>query len=382
MRGLLISQYFLPDITAVSYRMNDLINAFKEIGIDVSLVTSYPIKNSVLGVDEIDHIYRVKLENPFLNGFFKYAYEYVVVSWKIFLMSKSLYKSHDFILVTSPPMFLFVPAYFLSVIGNKPLILDIRDIWPGSAVSAGMLKKNSLLYRCFRKFEVFMYKKASSIICVSYEMKKYIEQFTEKRVSVIYNGIDKKYYFNPRKRKINIKKKLIYFGNLGKLQCIMPLLDAVSRMHVIDLEIIGDGINKKVYEEYIKERKITNIIIKGAMEKTKLFDYVFENADFLYLSIYKDETLERTIPSKLFDYLLFNIPIIYGIEGEGKQILDGIGCGIYYDVDHGNLEEIIINMVDKYSYYNAASKKNSEILYEKYDRVNNSKNVFNEILIS
>ena len=43
-----------------------------------------------------------------------------------------------------------------------------------------------------------------------------------------------------------------------------------------------------------------------------------EEADLLYLNLKQNPTLERTIPSKVFDYLIAARPIVAGLAGEGQ----------------------------------------------------------------
>src|SRR5690606_29030509 len=43
--------------------------------------------------------------------------------------------------------------------------------------------------------------------------------------------------------------------------------------------------------------------------------------DALFIHLRKDPVLDRTIPSKVFDCCLFNLPIVYGLSGEGREIL-------------------------------------------------------------
>ena len=44
-----------------------------------------------------------------------------------------------------------------------------------------------------------------------------------------------------------------------------------------------------------------------------------EAADLLYLNLKQNPTLERTIPSKVFDYLIAARPIVAGLAGEGRR---------------------------------------------------------------
>jgi glycosyltransferase involved in cell wall biosynthesis len=71
-------------------------------------------------------------------------------------------KDFDVILVTSPPLFVGITAYILTAVKKLPLIFEIRDLWPESAIDTGVLKNKSIIRFSFW-FERFIYKKSTLI---------------------------------------------------------------------------------------------------------------------------------------------------------------------------------------------------------------------------
>jgi hypothetical protein len=76
----------------------------------------------------------------------------------------------------------------LSRLFRVPLVLDIRDIWPASAVGTGQISAQGRAYRYGEKMEKYVYDRAVHITCVARPMQEYIHTKTETPVTVGYNG--------------------------------------------------------------------------------------------------------------------------------------------------------------------------------------------------
>src|SRR5699024_2787272 len=126
----------------------------------------------------------------------------------------------------SPPLFVALGGLIISKIKRTKLIVDIRDIWPDSAVSAGMLKDNGLLYKMTKIVERFIYNNADIITCVSEPMRDYIYHYSGKEnIYVLYNGISLESIQSEIKPKEliesnNEKITVGYAGNIGIVQNI------------------------------------------------------------------------------------------------------------------------------------------------------------------
>ena len=83
----------------------------------------------------------------------------------VFLIVGRIFKAKekfDFVIVTSPPLFVGVSGYIISRIKRVPLVFEVRDLWPESAIDTGVLK-NKLIIKLAYWFEGFIYKKAKLI---------------------------------------------------------------------------------------------------------------------------------------------------------------------------------------------------------------------------
>src|SRR6185369_9992970 len=69
----------------------------------------------------------------------------------------------DVVLATTPPIFQAVTAWLIAAVRRRPLILEIRDLWPEFIIDMGKLK-NPAIIAVARRLERFLYRKADSFI--------------------------------------------------------------------------------------------------------------------------------------------------------------------------------------------------------------------------
>jgi hypothetical protein len=69
---------------------------------------------------------------------------------------------YDVIIVTSPPLFIGISGYLISLFKRIPFVLEIRDLWPESAIDTGVVI-NKLVINLAYTLEKFIYEKATLI---------------------------------------------------------------------------------------------------------------------------------------------------------------------------------------------------------------------------
>ena len=68
--------------------------------------------------------------------------------------------------VSSPPLFVVLASLGIQLLTRRPCVLDIRDIWPESAVGIGKVRRGSLMESIGKWLEVTAYKYSSALTCV------------------------------------------------------------------------------------------------------------------------------------------------------------------------------------------------------------------------
>lgn len=330
---LIITQYFPPDLTAAAFRIGELVKYLQKTNkFHIEVLTTFPhktISNNKIKDPVGINIYRINITG---KGHIKQYIEFIK-------KAKGKIKNlgyYDWVFITTPP----ISVYHLSKYLKKGthIFLDVRDLWPDTPVAAGKLNK-SMLYRFFKIYEKKMYKRAKQISVVSKPMANYIQSVIESKDSkiiVAYNGVPADDQ-NKFPKKIVSKSEIsvfniVYAGNMGLLQGleIIPESFDLLKNLPIHFTFIGGGAIKNSLEKklYPYKEKITFL---SPMERETLITYLINNAHLMFINLKNHEILEKTIPSKLFDYLLVSHPIVSGLKGEGKEILYKTKAVAYFD---------------------------------------------------
>ena len=356
---LLITQYFSPDITAAAFRTSELRSFLVSNNIETDVLTTSPHKGTISldpeGVGDQEGVFRVPILSRSNMG--QYL-EFLFGSLK-FTSGK---KKYDWVIVSSPPLSVFqIAKRFMP---HSKVLLDVRDIWPDSAVAAGKISEG-FFYRYFKRYERSMYQTVSSICTVSAPMAEYVQTFVPgKDVFIVYNGIpgsdiSAALERKPKPVKSSSGLNIAYAGNLGLLQGLEVVPEAMKLLHDEDVSFSFIGTGAK--EGYIKDASQTQpkISVSGPMKREDLLLHLYENTDALFINLARHPIMEKTIPSKLFDYLIVGKPIIAGIKGEGRQILQETGAAVFFEQDSPpSLTDAIRRMKLEYPLFagNAASR--------------------------
>ena len=385
MRLLVISQYFSPDITAAAYRISETVDGLNKKGIDICVITSTPHKsNTNINLEyEKENIIRIKI--PFFRKQTKVKYLYQYISFTLGSIIEALrlrkHFKYDLILVSSPPITIAFVAFIVKFITKKPLIFDVRDIWPDSAVAINKLSKDGLVYKFFKQVEKYIYTRADYLSCVAEPMKDYIRNLSQKdNIKVIYNGAsDELLNLNINKSEFDYEQDFIYTyaGNIGHAQDIITVVKGFSKFLSNNknmncyLNLIGNGPEKENVIHASKRLSCNDrIIFKDEVQKTELRKELL-SSHVLIIPLIESDIFKLTIPSKVFDYMTFQIPIISTIAGEGRQILSKSKSNINTNLTVDDLAEAFLDVYTNYKNYNSCSVQN-KLIVQNYTRENSN----------
>lgn len=380
MKIFFISQYFPPDITAAAFRISETASILKDDGFEVGILTAVPHKTHIKSCTdgEFDTIrvpvYRKKGEN--VGG---YLLNYLSFMVNSFLWGLAKIPSDvDHVIVTSPPLFVGLSGWLLARMKRAKFILDIRDIWPDSAVGTGHLGSKSLLFKVAKLFEKFIYRRADIITCVSEKMREYIRTKIKKDVPVVvlYNGLSRKFLSgNLLDSDTDNNSKdgfsICYVGNIGYAQKLDLITETAKEFEGQDVRfmLVGDGAFKSTLTKRAAALGLDNVIFKDACLKQKAFEYMSQAHALLIILNNQCEAFNLTIPSKVFDCLWANRPILFAIEGEGREILSSLPGNLYFDSQcPESLAKAISELRNNYDFYSKNASGNRDFVLANYTR--------------
>ncbi len=365
MRILLIHQYFLENDDPGGSRFNEMTRIWAEAGHNITVLAGRV--NYLTG--KIPNKYKRKISYTsnysdnlkvvrcyVTRGYNKnfigrlWAYFSFVFSSTLVGLFK-LRNKYDVLIVTSPPLFVGLSGYIISKIKRIPMIFEIRDLWPESAIETGVLK-NKMIIKLSYFFEKLIYRHSKLINVLTPAFKTTLIEnkgISSDKVIYIPNASDftltdellDKFNIDKFRQELNIEDcfVVIYVGAHGVANHLEQLIDAAELLLVekIKFLLIGDGMLKGNLIKEVKKRNISNVTFIDPVPRKEVFKYIL--ASDLGASVLKKvETFKTIYSNKTFDYMACKKPVLMAIDGISKKLVEDAKCGIY--VEPENPDEI------------------------------------------
>ncbi|OIQ18369.1 MAG: hypothetical protein BM556_08905 [Bacteriovorax sp. MedPE-SWde] len=344
----LISQWCYPE---PDLKCLPLAQSLLEKGHNVKIITGYPNypggkvhKNYKIGIffKEIIGgvpIYRVPLYPSHDSSKIKRILNYGSFFLFSFLYGLFIVRRKELLYAYQPPITTALSALLLKYCKGSKLVLDIQDFWPDTLSATGMINNPSIIKKIGILCD-FVYKRADHIAPLSNGFKKkLIERGVDShKITVVPNWSlsESGPKTEPReilREKFGMKKFTVLFaGNHGKAQALSTLVKAAEKFREKDVEFlfIGGGLQKESLINLSKELDLNNVRFLDWVSSTEVQDY-FEAADCLIVHLNKDPLFDITIPSKIQAYLLAGRPLLAGIRGDAKDMIEESGAGYCFE---------------------------------------------------
>ncbi|EAQ40275.1 glycosyl transferases group 1 [Dokdonia sp. MED134] len=362
MRILLIHQYFLEKNDGGGSRFNEMSKSWAAQGHEITVLSGMVHYNTGKKMPRYKGKFTFK-DSQFYNNVDvvrchvseSYNASFIGRLWAYFsFVFSSIYagifkvnRKFDIILVTSPPLFVGITAYALSLLKGVPFVFEVRDLWPESAIDTGVLK-NKVIIKFAYWFEGLMYKKAKLINVLTPAFKtKLIEKGVPKeKVILIPNAADftlanevrKDFDYKKFKNDIGLSDKFVitYVGAHGVANHLIQLLDAAEYLKNTNVifQLIGSGMEKEMLMTEKLKRNLDNVIFRDPIAKAEVFKYIL-SSDMGASVLKKVDTFKTIYSNKTFDYMSCKIPTLLAIDGVSRELVEQAECGIYVEPENG-----------------------------------------------
>jgi len=130
---------------------------------------------------------------------------------------------------------------------------------------------------------------------------------------------------------------VIYAGNMGRAQNIGALLPAMSDPRVraagVRLVLVGGGLEWAAIRDRTKELALDNVAVLPPVSKARAAEMI-RASDAALVHLRSDPLFEITIPSKVQSYLLAGVPVLAGLRGDGRALIEEAGAGVSFEPDN------------------------------------------------
>lgn len=353
---IIVTQYFPPEIGGGAQRSFGLAEELSK-EFDITVIAPFPtylIENAKtkFKLYEEEYVNGIHVIRSFVYAsdrgkFFQRIIYYLSFTVSSTILSVFKLRNIDYILTISPPIFTGITGLLTKFFKSSKFIFDIGDLWPEVAIQMGFLKNKSAIYLS-KALEKVIYKNADLINVVTqntYDKLKLEFPFI-KKLLLIPNMVDINKYHKREKdeqilKELKIKNKFVvgYAGNIGSAQGLKLLTDAaylLKNHEDIIFLIIGDGVDKNILVNEIKDKELTNVILLPPVVKDVVTKYI-SIFDIAIIPLIKNDLFRITIPSKLYEAMATEKPVILSVDGEARKILEENQCGFYSEPENASM---------------------------------------------
>ncbi|MBD3367978.1 MAG: glycosyltransferase [Candidatus Eisenbacteria bacterium] len=350
MRVLFMTQYFPPETGAAPQRAYHFALDLVRAGHDVTVVTGMPnhpsgVKHRAYGRRLFARESRdgIRIIRSYLYATPRKTFATRMLNQISFMVSSVLAalftRRVDAVVVTSPPLFLGLSAWLVSLEKRVPFVLDVRDYWPYAAVELGQLT-NPRVIAMARGLESFLYRRAARIVAVTPGM---IDLMVERgiprhRIVLITNGADTDLFApNPGAKPGNGSFTVLYSGTHGLVHGMDAIIDAAEilrRKAEVRILMVGDGVAKDDLVEESRRRGLDNVSFRPSEDPEALVGTI-RGADLCLATTTAGSFGGGTIPVKLFDYMACARPIVAAVSGDAADVVREAGSGVVVEPGDG-----------------------------------------------
>ena len=370
MKLLILTQYFPPEVGAPQNRLFELAVRLQKMGVDVSVLTAmpnYPQMKIYSGYEGKKYHFE-KMEGLSVHRSSIFIPKNKSIPQRLINYFSFVYSSSrcgatkigdvDVILCESPPLFLGWSAIYLKRKKKAKLVFNVSDLWPESAEKLGVVNNKWLLKLAYR-LERKLYLQSKLVSGQTQGICKNIsERFPSVKTYWLPNSADVNYY-DPSKINATSWRTnngfhandllFLYAGIIGIAQGLEIILYAakqVEKQPHLKFILLGSGPEKEKLQLLKKELNLSNVYFFDAVTKLQMPEIV-ASIDVSIVPLKKMDLFLGAIPSKIFENLAMEKPIILGVDGEAKALfIDQGNCGIYFEPEN---TEQLVNAINKLS---------------------------------
>ncbi|MBR8729427.1 hypothetical protein IX332_000747 [Porphyromonas levii] len=401
-RILYLHQYFCFPDEPGGTRSYDLATSFVKQGLKVTVITSSSDEKYKKGKRwtkverdglELHYIYL-----PYSNKFSNIKRIGVFLRFVWLSTLKLLSLKGDFVLATSTPLTIGLPALFKKWLHRTPFVFEVRDVWPEAVIAIGAIK-NKIVQKGLYLLERIIYKNATAIVPLSVDMQSSIVTRYPKekeKTEIVIENIAEVSRFNRAREFVDLEATIgfkprfsvLYAGTFGRVNGVDYVVDLAKYTLTLDPTLVyllmGDGALKESVVAKTREFGVLdrNVFFLPVVSKDQLplwYRSVSMGSSF----VIEIKELWANSANKFFDTLAAKKPMLINYEGWQADVIRDENIGYVLPpvlcendainfVEYTKRNELITEQGGR-AYEMAVNRYSLERAIEKY------LNVFNQI---
>ncbi|MDX2162647.1 MAG: glycosyltransferase family 4 protein [bacterium] len=350
MRLWILTQFYPPEFGAAAVRLSRLAHLLAQDGHQVTVLTGMP--NYPEGVIKPPYrgriAYREQRGGADIRRVWVYASPHkrtlprLLNQFSFMLMAAvrgAFLPRPDVILVESHPLFIVLAAGWLKRVKRAPIVLNVSDLWPESAVATGALNADSPMVKIASRVEKWAYRDAAHIIAMTKGVRDgvLIVHPHPERTTLIQNAVDLD-VFRPHRPDLRAETRarlginpaqivVTHVGNMSLTYNFDGILNAAAALPDLLFVFVGGGSQETAVREQAAARGLNNVRFTGVVPHADM-PGLWAAADLTLIALGDHSVAGGTIPAKLYEAVATGTPVVAAIRGEGAAVIEHAGIGL------------------------------------------------------
>ncbi len=349
MRILYLSQYFPPEAGATQNRAMAMAAGLARHGHDVTVLCEVP--NHPKGIIQAGFRCRRRLRRCEQGVDVRHLWVFArpTKSFRTRLLFYLTYMAHAvceglcirrvaLVYASSPPLFVAAAGALLAWLKGCQFVMEVRDFWPEAAVQLGELRPGRA-QRWAERLEAWCYGRSVRIVVVTqgaaHSLGARFDGRYRERVRLIPNGSDEALLAVtplPATRPSALQGRFVvlYAGLMGLAQGLESVLETARLLASTDVHflLVGEGPTRAELEARARSLGLQNVTFRDGVPVEELLR-IYAQADAAVVPLRRLPLFRETVPSKLFDCMAAGLPVLLGVDGEARALLERAGAGLF-----------------------------------------------------
>ncbi len=269
----------------------------------------------------------------------------------------------DVVIASSPQLLVGLSGWWIAFARQLPFIFEVRDLWPESLTAVGVGDENSLLHRALAVLANFLYQRSDLIVVVTPAFKEHLMRHwhvPSEKIAVVENGVETD-LFAPAapaanralRQELAAQGKFVvcYIGTMGMAHGLETLLDAAQQLQHqnanVQFLLVGEGAEKQRIKTLAQARGLANLRFLDQQPREKIPAFI-SASDACLVLLKKTDVFKTVIPTKMLEFMSCARPVILGVDGQARQIIEDAGAGLVIEPENadalvGAIQQLSVN---------------------------------------
>jgi glycosyltransferase involved in cell wall biosynthesis len=343
MHLLFVTHYFHPEIGAPQTRILESARLLRERGHRVTVETGFPnypdgiippqYRRAVFRREDLDGIeVRRTAVYPAPNrGFARRIANHASLALTLVPGAAGV-RGVDAVIGETPPLFTAASAVAVARLHRAPLLLNVADLWPESAVQLGALSDPRAIAAAER-LERFCYAHSAVITVPTAGMRTILVDQGQPADRVVHlpNAVDTDRFAHAGPPPAGSPRRLVYSGTVGMAQGVGTLIDAARELREtgddVEIQIAGDGAERPELEARAAAEGLERVRFLGRLPRQEI-PALIASADMTVVSLRDVPLFEDAVPTKMLEYMASGRAVIAAAAGEAARLVDRAEAGV------------------------------------------------------